>query len=84
MSGLLERGEVVDVLVRHGECLILVANRCLRLTEVATTAWEFLDRPRTTDELEEHLVARFGAPPDDAVEDLVRSLVEAGVVTRSR
>lgn len=80
MSGVLERGDVVDVLYRDGRCLVLTSRHCLRLEEVATTALAFLDRPRTTESLEEHLVARFGTAPDGAVDELVRSLMQAGVV----
>jgi hypothetical protein len=80
VTGVLHRGEIVDVLIRDDECVILTPQRCLRLSQVATTAFQFLHRPRTRQQLVDHLEARFGAAPDDAVDDLVDALVEVGVV----
>ena len=82
MSGTFGRGEIVDVLYRGDECLVLTASRCIRLSDIGTAAFAYLDRPRTRQEFEAHLVGHFGAPPDGALDDLVSSLVGSGLITR--
>jgi hypothetical protein len=81
MSETVRRADLVDVLVRDGESLVLTENRCLRLTEVATAAVQILERPKERATLETMLVARFGPAPDGALDELVTELVDVGVLT---
>lgn len=77
---MIERGAIVDLLVRDGESLVLTESQCLRLTEVPTAILEFLVRPRTRAELEGHVASEFGPPPEGRLDELLAELAEQGLV----
>ena len=77
---MIERGGIVDLLVRDGESLVLTESQCLRLTEVPTTILEFLVRPRTRAELEGHVASKFGPPPDGRLGELLHEMASQGLV----
>lgn len=71
------RDDVVDVLVRDGESLVLTSNRCVRLTQVSTALLLLLDGsdPRPVEEIESHLEAMFGAPAEGDLADMVGAVI---------
>ena len=74
------RGDIIDMLVRDGESLVLTAGRCLRISAEGTETVLYLDRPRSMADLEAHLGKVFGSPPEGAVDRLVEDLVGADVL----
>lgn len=79
MTGMLRRGDIVDLLVRDGESLVLTSHQCLRISSTGTAAILYLDQPRSVGALERHLESVFGRPPEGGVSRLVDDLVGAQV-----
>lgn len=77
---MIERGAIVDLLMREGECLALTEGRCFRLTEVPTAILDVLARPMTRAELESHVAAEFGPPPEGRLDELLAELAAQGLV----
>ena len=76
------RGEVVDMVVRGGESVVLTQERCFRLSAVATQVMRVLDDPRTLEEIEADLLATFGPAPDGALASVLDDLISQGLVLR--
>lgn len=77
---MIERGAIVDLLVRDGESLVLTEHQCLRLTEVPTELLAFIDEPRTLEQIKAHLDERFGPAPEGRVEEIVDDLISHGLI----
>lgn len=77
---MIERGAIVDLLVRDGESLVLTEHQCLRLSGVPTAIIEFLARPRQYAEVESHVAAVFGPPPEGRLDAVLAELAEQGLV----
>ena len=76
----LVRGDIVDVLAEDDECLVLLQDRCLRLTAVAAAVVELLDRPRTSVDLQTHLEVKFGRAPVGRFDEIVTDLLRQGAL----
>jgi len=77
---MITRGEIVDLLVRDGESLVLTKSQCLRLTQAPTAVLGLLAQPRSTAEIETHLTSLFGSPPEGRLEEILAEMAEQGLV----
>jgi len=77
---MITRGEIVDMLVRDGESLVLTESQCLRLTQAPTAVLELLAQPRSTADVETHLTTLFGSPPEGRLEEILAEMAEQGLV----
>lgn len=77
---MIERGDIVDLLVRDGESLALTERQCLRLSEVPTLILDFLAEPQSRAAIEAHVTAVFGPPPTGRLDELLAELAAQGLV----
>lgn len=74
------RGDIVDILHRDDECVVLTNQTCLRLTTIPTTVLRALDEPCTLDGLVARLEAEFGPSPRGRLEEILEQLDSYGLV----
>lgn len=78
---MISRDDVVDVLIRDDEALVLTSRQCLRLSALAAAAIAFAEVPRSQDDLRAHLEERFGPPPEGRMEQVLADLVAQRVIS---
>lgn len=83
-GGVVRRGDVVDLLIRDGQSVVLTETRCLRLSEIATSVVTLLEEPTSVRVIEQHLEDRFGAAPEGRIRDILTELENQGLVHWSR
>ncbi len=76
------RDDVVDVIFREDECIVLTSTTCLRMSPVSAAVIELLEHPRTQVDLGDQLDARFGVAPDGRLDEILGQLADQGVVRR--
>lgn len=74
--------QVVDVLFADEECVVLTADRCLRLAAVPSAAIAYLVGPRSVPELRVHLEEHFGPAPEGNLEAMVDELIATRILRR--
>ena len=79
---IVSREDLVDVLRRDEECLVLTKERCFRLTAVATAVLDLLVKPLPDEELTRQLEAEFGAAPPGRLGEILAELESQGLVLR--
>lgn len=77
---MITRGEIIDLLVRDGESLVLTPHQCLRLTEVPTAVLGLLTQPKSRAQLEAHVTSEFGPAPEGRLDELLAEMAEQGLV----
>ena len=80
---MISRADLVDLLVREDEALVLTSRQCLRLSSVAAAIVACLDEPRSRVDVEAHLELRFGPAPEGRLEDVLAELQRQGVIEMS-
>lgn len=83
---MVSRGAAVDFLVVDDEGLVLLeSGEALRLSPIATAIFQFLETPRSYEDLRLHLEGRFGAPPQgsDFLLETLETLISRGVLAGS-
>lgn len=77
-------GELLDVLEVGPEALIFVDEKLIRGSVVTVDLCWLCQEPRSLDELAQHCLSAFGAPPGGTVEEstmaAVQSLLDNGVL----
>lgn len=77
---MIERGDIIDLLVLDGESLVLTGRQCLRLTEVPTELLVYIDEPRSLEQVKAHLDDQFGPAPQGRTEEIVADLTSHGLI----
>ena len=81
------RGNIIDLLVRDGQSVVLTDTQCVRLTEIATEVLLFVHEPRSRAELVAHILHTFGPPPDDdldaRLDAVITELAGLGLIRES-
>lgn len=79
---MIRRKDIVDVLFRADEALVLTSVQCLRLSSVAACVVAYLDEPRSAKAMVAHVEAQYGPAPDGRLEEVLGELQGQGVIER--
>ena len=68
---MLQRRDVIDILVRDEECMVVTDKLCLRVSPIPTAIVEYLVEPRLGSDLMNHLESILGPPAPGRFEEIL-------------